>query len=319
MSLSINSAAQVSVIMPAYNASRYIQESIHSVLSQVDISVEVIVCDDASSDETVDIVRRMMQGDSRIKLLINETNRGPSFSRNKAIMEASGEWIALLDADDFYSLNRLKNLIEITEQNQLDIVADNIIYVDSDGKNPVVAIREEKSGCILRTLKTAEFIENDFPSKEGFKYGYLKPVIRRSFILNKNVRYDENVRLGEDFIFYIECLLKGALFAVTLEGYYCYRVVEKSLSRTGDNAKYLELFNNNLKLINMARGAGENKIVKLLEKRQKDYENLIFYNDLVRLVKERFLYAAIKKILSNPCVLPFCFSMVNRYLKRQIK
>jgi succinoglycan biosynthesis protein ExoO len=305
--------------MPAYNARKYIQESINSVLSQVDIGVEVIVCDDASNDETVDIVRRMMQGDSRIKLLINETNRGPSYSRNKAIMEASGEWIALLDADDFYSRNRLKNLIKIAEKNELDIVADNIVYVDNDGKNPVGAVREEKSSCILRIIKTAEFIENDFPSKDGFKYGYLKPIMRRSFIMDKKVKYDETVRLGEDFIFYIECLLKGALFAVSLEGYYCYRVVEKSLSRTGDNAKYLELLDNNLKLINMARCVGENKIVFLLEKRQKDYENLIFYNDLVKLIKEMFLYAAIKKMLSNPSVLPFCFAMVNRYLKRQVK
>jgi len=96
----------VSVIIPAYNAENYIEKAIQSVLEQTYPNFEVIVIDDNSTDRTVDVVREFR--DERIKLLVNEQNMGPSYSRNRGIIEAKGEWIALLDSDDWWDKDRCK-------------------------------------------------------------------------------------------------------------------------------------------------------------------------------------------------------------------
>lgn len=311
----IEDHVKVSVIIPAYNASQYIRQSIYSVTDQANISLEIIVCDDCSGDNTVNIVKQIMKDDSRIELLVNDSNSGPSFSRNRAIAKAKGDWVALLDADDFYHKDRLSKLIDIGEKHSADIVADNVFYVNEAGENPVAAIHQMKTQQPLMRLTERSFIENDFPSKAGFKYGYLKPVFRRSFLIEKHIEYNEGVRLGEDFMLYMECLLKGGVFLLIGDAYYYYRYVEKSLSRTGDNAKYIELISNNGLLINLAGALQKNDVVLLLEARQQNYRELMFYNDFVKLVKSRNIIDAAKILVLNPKVWPIFIVMVVRKIK----
>lgn len=314
-----NNCVKVSVIIPTFNAEPYIQQALESVTHQTELNLEVIVCDDFSTDNTAATVQAMANNDCRIRLLTNNQNQGPSYSRNRAISEAKGKWIAILDADDFYHPERLKKLIAIGELNNADFVADNIFYVDINGKNPITVMSKTTSDDDLKILTATEFIANDFPITTGFKYGFLKPIIRRSFLRKKQVRYDEAVRLGEDFILYVECLMKGAIFVLTNQSYYYYRVVEKSLSRTGDNTKYKELRDNNSKLINIASLAREIQVIKLLKKRQKDYEQLIAYNDITRLVKKRQLYLFIKKLLANPELWLNYLILGNLHIKRLLR
>jgi len=314
--MSKQDSVKVTVVIPTFNAGSYIAQAIESVLHQTQQNFEIIVCDDRSTDNTVAVVQAMASNDCRIILLINNQNQGPSYSRNRAISEAKGEWIAILDADDFYHPDRLHQLIAIGESNKADFVADNIFYVDINGKNPVFAISVTAPNDDLKILTTTTFIANDFPCTTGFKYGYLKPLIRRSFLRDKQIRYDENVRLGEDFILYVECLIKGAVFLLTNQSYYYYRVIEKSLSRTGDNTKYQELSDNNLKLTNMARIYEDNATVKILQKRQNNYDKLMFYNDTVKLIKQRHFYLASNNFLKNPVAWKSCFTLGCRYIKR---
>ncbi|AMK76457.1 MULTISPECIES: glycosyltransferase family 2 protein [Methylomonas] len=320
----IEGHVKVSVIIPAYNASQYIRESILSAIGQVNISLEIIVCDDCSGDNTVNIVKQMMKDDSRIELLVNNSNSGPSFSRNRAISKAKGDWVALLDADDFYHKDRLSKLIDIGEKHSADIVADSVFYVNEAGKNPVAAIHQKKTQQPLMRLTEKSFIKNDFPSNAGFKYGYLKPVFRRSFLMAKHIEYNEGVHLGEDFMLYMECLLKGGVFLLMGDAYYYYRYVEKSLSRTGDNTKYMELISNNSLLINLANALQKNDAALLLEARQQNYHELIFYNDVVKLIKGRHIIDAVKSLVLNPKVWPIFIVMMSRkitaaYMRAAIK
>lgn len=99
----------VSVIMPSYNSEKYIYNSIKSVLGQTYKNLELIIVDDCSKDKTVDIIKSF--GDERIRLFINEVNQGAALTRNKALREAKGKYIAFLDSDDIWDLNKLEEQI----------------------------------------------------------------------------------------------------------------------------------------------------------------------------------------------------------------
>ena len=106
----------VSIIMPSYNTADYISESIKSIQKQVYSNWELIIVDDCSTDNTDDIVRPFLV-DSRIRYLKNERNSGAAVSRNRALREAKGRWIAFLDSDDLWAPEKLEKQIEFMEKN----------------------------------------------------------------------------------------------------------------------------------------------------------------------------------------------------------
>ena len=107
----------VSIIMPSYNTGIFISESIRSVLSQTYSNWELIIVDDSSTDNTDEIVAPFLI-DNRIKYLKNEKNSGAAVSRNRALREAKGKWIAFLDSDDLWLPEKLEKQIKFMNDNQ---------------------------------------------------------------------------------------------------------------------------------------------------------------------------------------------------------
>lgn len=108
---------KVSVIMPNYNCADYLGETIDSVLNQTYPNFELLIVDDCSTDNSVEIIREYCQRDERVKLYINGENSGAAASRNRAMREASGRWIAFLDSDDLWLPEKLEK--------QLGFMVDN--------------------------------------------------------------------------------------------------------------------------------------------------------------------------------------------------
>ena len=106
----------VSVIMSSYNTAEYISESIASVRKQTYTDWELIIVDDCSADNTDEIVKPFLY-DKRIKYIKNETNSGAAISRNRALREAKGKWIAFLDSDDLWHPEKLEKQIRFMEKN----------------------------------------------------------------------------------------------------------------------------------------------------------------------------------------------------------
>ena len=106
----------VSIIMPSYNTAKYIEESIKTVLNQTYTNWELIIVDDCSTDDTDLIIKPYLE-DKRIKYLKNEKNSGAAVSRNYALREAQGKWIAFLDSDDLWHPEKLERQIEFMEEN----------------------------------------------------------------------------------------------------------------------------------------------------------------------------------------------------------
>lgn len=124
----------VSVIMPAYNAERYIEAAIRSVMAQTYTNWELIVIDDCSKDATVDIVERLALEDERITLLRNEENQGVAKTRNRGLDLCKGSYVALLDSDDFWFPEKLEQQLLMAQRTGAGVVYCSYGIMDASGK-----------------------------------------------------------------------------------------------------------------------------------------------------------------------------------------
>ncbi len=137
----------VSIIMPSYNCEVYVEETIRSVQAQTYENWEIIFMDDCSTDDTIRIVSAMREKDPRIHLYQNISNLGAAVSRNNALREAKGRWIAFLDSDDIWVPTKLEKQVKFMEENGYAFSYTKYQEIDSEGKLTGV----EVSGPMLVT------------------------------------------------------------------------------------------------------------------------------------------------------------------------
>lgn len=118
----------VSIITPSFNTEIFIEETIRSVLNQTHENWEMIIVDDFSSDKSVDIINSYK--DNRIKLFVNDTNKGAAYSRNYAINQAKGKWIAFLDSDDLWHPLKLEEQVKFMKKNNYHFTYTNYFEID---------------------------------------------------------------------------------------------------------------------------------------------------------------------------------------------
>lgn len=123
----------VSVVMPAYNAGSYIAQAIESVLSQ-EVPLELLVIDDCSSDNTVDIVKQYTE-DERVVLICNQQNQGAAESRNIGIRRARGKYLAFLDADDWWQQGKLKLQCRKLQETGMALCCTGRELMNADGSS----------------------------------------------------------------------------------------------------------------------------------------------------------------------------------------
>ena len=134
----------VSVVMPAYNAARYIKASINSVLAQSFRSLELIVVDDCSSDDTNMIVKQLASSDDRIRLIELKENRGaPAAPRNVGVQQAKGQWIAFLDADDIWHAEKLACQLKALESTGALFCSTSMLNFTSEDDLSLGPVTEE--------------------------------------------------------------------------------------------------------------------------------------------------------------------------------
>ena len=123
----------VSIIMPSYNCGKYVEDTIRSVQAQTYQNWEIVFVDDCSGDDTVKKVQALRAKDSRIKLFQNRGNLGAAMSRNHALQEANGRWIAFLDSDDLWEPTKLEKQIAFMKNNGYGFSYTRYQEIDSLG------------------------------------------------------------------------------------------------------------------------------------------------------------------------------------------
>lgn len=123
----------VSIIMPSYNCGKYVEQTIRSVQAQTYTNWEIIFMDDCSTDDTVRLVSELQEKDSRIHLFQNSCNSGAAVSRNNALRESKGRWIAFLDSDDQWEPTKLEKQVRFMEENGYSFSYTEYQEMDSEG------------------------------------------------------------------------------------------------------------------------------------------------------------------------------------------
>jgi succinoglycan biosynthesis protein ExoO len=290
---------QVSVIVPAYNAANHLDRALDSALTQTMPNFEVIVVDDASSDATLESARKVAAGDSRVRLLHNDHNCGLAESRNRAIRIARGEWIALLDADDAWSAERLEQMLGHADN--MDVVSDDVLIL----YNPSTDRHKPKSLSLLlrqgvamtepRLLSLSQFARHDL--------GLLKPIIRRSFLRRFGLEFDSSLEQTVDFSLYFQMLASGARWLQLPDAYYFYyRHGANMTANTPTKTRALaqDVFRSTEALLNNPTIAADSVLTRLLERRRQDYRNHEAFAIVYNLLRQRHGAELFRLLLEEP-------------------
>ena len=134
----------VSIIMPSYNCGEYVEETIRSVQAQTYQNWEIIFFDDCSEDDTIQRVNDLRAEDKRIHIFLNKYNAGAAVSRNNALQEAKGRWIAFLDSDDIWEPTKLEKQIQFMEENNYAFSYTGYQEIDEESKPTGVQVSGPK-------------------------------------------------------------------------------------------------------------------------------------------------------------------------------
>ena len=214
-------ARTVDVIIAAWNRSDTIERAVLSALAEPEVR-HVIVVDDGSSDDTAARAGQCGAKDGRVIVEQLPSNLGPAAARNVALKISTAPWVAVLDGDDFFLPGRIRRLL--AKADGWDFVADELLQIHEDRvgnettPTPFLSDRHfEPWSLDLEQFVLGNVTRHGMSRKE---LGFLKPLIRRSFLDDHHLRYNETLRLGEDYALYARALaLRGRFLVIPVEGY----------------------------------------------------------------------------------------------------
>lgn len=185
---------KVSVLIPLYNAEKYISSTVESVLQQTYEDFEIVIVDDCGTDSSIRIAEEFRKKDSRIKIIYNDKNRGIAHSRNRGIESCNGKYIAILDNDDIMAPRRLELQIQYLENHQeIGAVGGNAQWIDENDK-----IVRNTISVITDPLQIKMFLNfcNVFNNSEM--------TFRKSVVVENGLHYEDNCYGMEDYKFWID-------------------------------------------------------------------------------------------------------------------
>ncbi len=144
----------VSVVVPVYNGEFYLEETIQSVINQSFQDWELLLIDDCSKDNSLEVIRRFQEKDQRIRLLLQGKNQGAAEARNRGVSEAKGRFIAYLDADDIWQSDKLQKELEFMKKMNAAFVFTGYEFADENGKGKGKVVR------VPRTISYKEALVN---------------------------------------------------------------------------------------------------------------------------------------------------------------
>ena len=213
---------KVSIIVPVYNAEKYLERCINSLKNQTLRDIEIILVDDSSTDSSLELCNKMAMEDSRIKV-IHKVNEGAGKARNAALQVATGEYIGFADSDDFVECRMFETLYEKAEKYNSDLVMSGVLFVDGnmfsqEGEklrktyfDKDTHFDNEESLKKLRMGIVGALPEDEDDSKYGMSIW--KNLFRHEIIRQNNIVFmSEREMLSEDALFmidYISCIKKA--------------------------------------------------------------------------------------------------------------
>ena len=227
------SEIRLSVIVPSYNSSNTIERLIHSLSNQIFKDFEIVFIDDNSTDNTADTIVKTLENSSiPYQLIVNETNRGPGYSRNRGLEKANGDYIAFIDSDDIVREDHLSTFYDSIEGH--DSVFVKGLKVDNEGNlfdfkvdrfDPLIDL-SRKTGNVI---KAVDIINLEMLMQIPFSFVLM--LYKKDIILKNNIGFNEEFNYGEDTEFAIRYLVNCDMVKFVNKYTYYYYQEEESISR----------------------------------------------------------------------------------------
>lgn len=215
----------VSIIVPVYNAEKYLMDTVHSILKQTYKDFELILVDDGSADNSLNLCVSIADEDTRV-IVLHQENKGVSAARNAGISVAKGKYICFIDSDDYVATDMLECLVSNAENYQVDISCCGLVQIALDGEIKKRYCHGEKR----HFTDMNELMRNFFtePMYKEILYGPYNKIIRAEIV--KSVQFNRKYTVAEDLLFNFECLEKANNFYLENRELYHYIKRENSIS-----------------------------------------------------------------------------------------
>lgn len=306
----------ISIIIPVYNAEKYLEKCIDSIIKQTYSSLEIILINDGSKDRSLDICYKYANDDKRI-VVIDKKNEGVSIARNKGIEIATGKWISFIDADDWIELDMYENMIRKSKNSELDIVICNC-YInkgENEDKNDFLSNKDRIYNKDEITIFQQKFLCKGIKEYKPYVWGIGAPwckLYRSKLLKENNIRFIPGLTRNEDGLFNLYALEYARKLLYIPQCLYHYRVLSDSLSH-GKQLNIIENTEKNLnELIKFAEKFNKDKIFingvysRIITSTQQYLQYLFFYDinileynkkkkELLKLMREDIYFNACKK------------------------
>jgi len=311
----------VSVLVPTYNSAATLPRAVQSALAQDLRDLEILIIDDGSSDATAAVATAQAAADPRVRVISLPVNRGKPAAMNTGIAQARGEWIAVLDADDWYAPHRLGVMLAAAERYRVQLVADNQFLYDNGAAQVVRTALPEAAGD--RKLDRPAFIAGS-DAYSDFDFGMLKPMVHTDFIRATGLAYHENARLSEDFLYMLEFLAAGGRgWLISQPMYYwsqAFGTISRRWTETGAGRwryNFLSAAESNAAVMRTMRQAGEIDLAGLLQRRIRAFLRLHWMQQVSRLRAEGATPTRLARaLLGHPSIWPL---VARRGIRRAAK
>ena len=261
---------KVSVIVPVYNSCEYIGSTLDSIINQDFSSFELIVIDDGSTDNSLEIIKEKLSKSTISYEIIHQENAGVSCARNVGIEKASGEYLVFVDSDDYITGNHLSELYNGETDFSL------IQFIKKDGDKLSTPDYYSK-----RSMSCDEFIKKELKMEIYFNFWQL--MYKASIIKDNNIRFSPDVIYGEDIEFALKALIYGKDIAISNEVTYYYIQHPASAIKTSEYRRF-EIVGIFEQMAEFYRGLGRDDLADLIvtsriPKAIFGNMNFFFYND----------------------------------------
>lgn len=243
---------EISLIIPVYNAEKYLERCIASIKNQTYNNYEVILVNDGSIDASERICKEYQQEDDRVRYIYQE-NAGVAEARNNGIRSARGKYIALLDNDDYINPCFLEKITEYdNEDAEVLLFQFENVFSDNDIQNN---LKNKKSITEVETFENqGDYLQREMfcPTSESIKKSTIVfpwgKAYKREFLINNNLFFDSNIKLCEDVYLNLSVYEKAnKVVYIHYPAYYYFHNIESA--GKGFNPKVVEMETNNIKLL----------------------------------------------------------------------
>ena len=228
---------KISIIIPVYNTGKYLEKCLNSVISQNLREIEIIIINDCSTDNSLNIIEKYKKIDNRIILINKEKNEGLSAARNSGLEISKGEYILHIDSDDWIEQNYFKDMYEIAIKYEADMVISDYYTDFNNGKIFYIQDQKEIKNFKINRIKT---IENIFLSK-AYPCVWNK-LIRIKLYKDNKIKHPKEISLGEDLAVTPRLIYDSNKIIKLNKAYYHYIQNPLSITKTDNKKKIYDIY-----------------------------------------------------------------------------